>query len=80
MSISESGKLDDGLLETNAVPGENEDGVFSPRQRFGELVISRMAGQTRGREDFQAETQDTIGPFRRKWFLRAFHRRDARRS
>lgn len=27
MSISESGKLDDGLLETNAVPGENEDGV-----------------------------------------------------
>ncbi len=27
MSISESGKLDDGLLETNTVPGENEDGV-----------------------------------------------------
>lgn len=54
--------------------------VFPPRQRFGELVISRMAGQTRGREDFQAETQDSIGPFRRKWFLRAFHRRDARRS
>lgn len=27
MSVSNSGKLDDGLLETNAVPGESEDGV-----------------------------------------------------
>lgn len=79
MSISESGKLHDGHLETNADPGEDEDGV-SPQADFGELVISWMADQTRGRKDFQAETQDSLGPFGRNQILRAFHRRDAGHS